>query len=54
MNIRNSTKEVKLVAYKTYIRPVLEYAVPVRDRPVYANEHWQTRKSTEKSRQIYF
>lgn len=27
----NSTKEVKLLAYKTYIRPVLEYAAPVWD-----------------------
>lgn len=35
----NTTKEVKLLAYKTYIRPLLEYVAPVWDPYMQTNIH---------------
>lgn len=49
-NLEHCPQEVKLQAYKSLVRPILEYSLSVWD--LYANNHFQARKSTEKNREL--
>lgn len=49
----NSTKEIKLLAYKTYVRPLLEYAAPVWDPYTQTNIDKLERVQRKASRFIF-